>query len=149
MIEYEIRVGSEPWQRAAALCVRYQVFVVERGIDRADEFDDQDIDGRIYANLLVNQLPVSTGRLLQEDEEVARLTRIATLSAYRGHGFGRQIVQKLENYAKETGYKQLIIHSELTAKSFYEELGYEAVSAIYLEDGQECQSLAKEIGKEG
>ncbi len=141
----ELCVGSQEWQRAASLSVRYQVFVVEGKIDRADEFDQYDEKGRIYANLFLDGKPVSTGRFLPENNETARLTRIATLSPYRGNGYGSKIIAALEEYAREAGFRRVIIHAELTAKTFYEELGYQAFSEVYQEDGQDCQSLTKEL----
>ncbi len=141
----ELLIGSEEWQRAASIYVRYQVFVLERGIERSDEFDQFDEKGRVYANLFIDGRPVSTGRFLPEDQETARLTRIATLPQYRGVGYGSKIIRILEEYAREAGYLRLVIHSELTAKGFYESLGYQPISDIYQEDGVDCQSLAKTI----
>lgn len=55
-------IGSEEWQRAASIYVRYKVFVLERGIAKEDEFDQNDTEGRVYANLFIGEEPVSTGR---------------------------------------------------------------------------------------
>ncbi|BBA92977.1 GNAT family N-acetyltransferase [Streptococcus ruminantium] len=138
-------IGSEPWERASALYVRYRVFVLERNIAKEDEFDRHDEKGRVYANLYLDRKPVSTGRFLPIGQGQARLTRIATLKKYRGNGYASKIIRALEDYALEVGIHQLLIHSELTAKSFYESLGYQATSDIYQEDGEWCQTLTKTI----
>ncbi|HEM5989486.1 TPA: GNAT family N-acetyltransferase [Streptococcus suis] len=146
MSEHEVlSIGSETWERASSLYVRYQVFVLERGIAKEDEFDHQDIEGRVYANLFVGEEPVSTGRFLPVGPGQARLTRIATLAKYRGKGYGKMILNSLEVYARQAGFQQLDIHSELTAKTFYESLGYQASSEMYQEDGEWCQTLTKLI----
>ena len=98
-----------------------------------------------YANLLVHGEPVSTGRFLLTESGTARLTRIATLAPHRGKGYAREIIQKLEEYAKNTNVLCINIHSELTSKTFYEMLGYQPTSEIYLEDGEWCKTLTKNL----
>ncbi|WP_369403940.1 hypothetical protein [Secundilactobacillus silagei] len=44
----KIHTGSEPWNHAAALYVRMNVFVLERTIAIEDEFDDHDEADRVY-----------------------------------------------------------------------------------------------------
>lgn len=140
-----LKVGSQPYQRAASLYVRYSVFVLEKDIKKEDEFDNNDEKGIVYSVLYEDELPVSTGRFLAETETEARLTRIATLPNYRGKGYGAQVIHSLEKYAIKKGFERLVIHSELTAKSFYESIGYQAFGDIYIEDRKECQSLQKQI----
>ena len=140
-----LKVGSQPYQRAASLFIRYSVFVLEKDIKMEDEFDNNDENGTIYSVLYEDDLPVSTGRFLAETDSEARLTRIATLPNYRGKGYGAHVIHSLEKYAVEKGFERLVIHSELTAKSFYESIGYQAFGDIYIEDGEKCQSLQKQI----
>ncbi|QIL47872.1 GNAT family N-acetyltransferase [Vagococcus hydrophili] len=139
----ELIINNAPWQRAAALYVRMCVFVLERGISLADEFDDADIDGTVYAVIYDQALPIATGRLLKEDDTLCRFTRIATLKEYRGQQRGAKIIHALEQYAISQNFKKAQIHSELTAKVFYEKQGYIAVSEVYDEDGVPCQTLEK------
>ncbi|MCW6667000.1 GNAT family N-acetyltransferase [Aerococcaceae bacterium NML160702] len=147
MVEAEERLvlGNQDWLRASACYVRMNVFVLERNIAIEDEFDHLDTPNRVYAVLFVGKEPVATGRFVQESDEMARLTRIATLAHARGKGYGRQIIQALEQYAQTEGIRRIVIHSELTAKTFYELLGYQTCSDVYEEDGELCQSLEKLI----
>lgn len=52
----------------------------------------------------------------------------------RGKGYGRFLMENLENEARKNGYKDLIIRSakryEETAYGFYEKMGYEQVATI-------------------
>lgn len=102
--DVELVIGSEPWHLACSMYVRYRVFVMEKSIAREDEFDQYDEVGRVYANLLIHGEPVSTGRFLPTGSGTARLTRIATLATHRGKGYAREIIQKLEEYAKNTNF---------------------------------------------
>lgn len=145
VLEERLLIGAEDWQRAAACYVRFKVFVLERRIKMEDEFDHLDIPERVYAVVYVGKEPVSTGRFVPETDTTARLTRIATLKEHRGKQYGRQVIQALEDHARQNGFKTLYIHSELTAKTFYEELGYKPCSEVYEEDGELCQSLQKDL----
>ncbi|MDY4760756.1 GNAT family N-acetyltransferase [Streptococcus thoraltensis] len=141
----QVIVSQLPYQRAASLYIRFCVFVIERNIKMEEEFDENDEQGTVYAVLYDGKKPISTGRFLPETQKKARLTRIATLKDYRGKGYGTKIITALENYAKENGYQQLVIHAELTAKLFYQRLGYKAFGDSYIEDGEACQSLEKRL----
>lgn len=138
-----VHIGKESWQRAAAYYVRMSVFVIERSIALEDEFDDLDTDETIYSVLYDGSLPVATGRFIKENQETCRLTRIATLKEYRGQHLGAKIIRSLEEKAIREGFKQAVIHSELTALPFYQKQGYLVTSDIYEEDGVPCQTLSK------
>ncbi|MTV82711.1 GNAT family N-acetyltransferase [Lactobacillus sp. CRM56-3] len=126
------------------------VFVLERGIALADEFDDQDGADRVYAVCYdVNGQPAATGRFQTIDSTTMRPGRIATLKQYRGHHLGAQIIAGLENYGRQHGYTQSLIHSELTAQGFYERQGYHVVSDVYTEDGVPCVNVAKSLVETG
>lgn len=140
---YNLVIGNQNWHRAAASFVRMSVFVLERGLAIDDEFDDLDVDGTMYVLLFDGTLPIATGRFLVANETTAKFTRIATLKQYRGQHLGSQIIVGLEKIAQQQGLKQAIIHSELTAKGFYESLGYKPISEIYMEDDVACQTLQK------
>lgn len=135
-------VGKQRWQRAASCFIRMQVFVLEQKIPLEEEFDDNDLDETVYAVLYDDNKPVSTGRFLQE-EDAARMTRIATLPEYRGQHLGSKIIYALEDHAKAQGLKKVVIHADLTALPFYQKLGYVPYGEVYLEDGVPCQSLKK------
>ncbi|MBM9832671.1 GNAT family N-acetyltransferase, partial [Enterococcus faecalis] len=134
----DIQVGHQPYQRAASLYLRMIVFVLERGLDKADEFDVNDESGRIYAVAYEEDQPVSTARFLPENDREARISRVATLKEHRGKGYGAKVIEALEAYARTKGFVKLTIHSELTAKTFYERLGYQALGSVYEEDGEPC-----------
>ncbi|MGT2911219.1 GNAT family N-acetyltransferase [Streptococcus cameli] len=141
----EVLVGSQPFQRAASIYVRFSVFVLERDIALSDEFDAHDEKGTVYAVVYEGVKPVSVGRFLPETRKKARLTRIATLKKYRGMGYASKVLQALEEHAYQKGYTTIIIHSELVAKPFYEKHGYQAFGEVYEEDGEICQSLRKKL----
>ncbi|MCH5461693.1 GNAT family N-acetyltransferase [Lactobacillus sp. LC28-10] len=142
----KFHTGSEPWNHAAALYVRMSVFVIERTIAIEDEFDDNDESDRVYVVAYSDEgKPVATGRFQTIDDTTMRPGRIATLKEYRGQHLGAKIIEALEKYGREQGYTKSIIHSEMTAKGFYERQGYEVSSAPYEEDGVPAITLTKKL----
>lgn len=134
--------GSKPI-RAAAAYIRMTVFVIERGIALRDEFDDLDDDREVYAVLFDGITPVATCRYEQFDDQTLKIGRVATLPAYRGRGYGKQVLLAMENYGRRQGLTKSLIHSEVTAKGFYEKLGYSVTSSPFLEDGVPCVIVEK------
>ena len=49
----------------------------------------------------------------------------------QGHGVGRQLVQFLENYCRERGFKKIVLDSRYPARGFYARLGYSEFGEIY------------------
>ena len=118
-------IGKEKWNRAAALYVRMNVFVMERGIPLKEEFDSEDHDETIYVVIYDGERPVTTGRYKQIDSDTIRPGRIAVLKEYRKKGLGEVVVKELEALGKK--------------------LGYTKESDVYYEDGVPCVTLNKEL----
>ncbi|EHO53619.1 GNAT family N-acetyltransferase [Lentilactobacillus kisonensis] len=131
--------------RAAATYIRMSVFVLERGIALSDEFDDKDSEIMIYAVLFEGKQPVATCRFENPEPGTLKIGRVATLKAYRGHGYGRQVITAMETRAKKMGMSHSLIHSELTAQGFYERMGYHVVSDTFMEDGVPCVVVKKKL----
>ncbi|EXJ23401.1 Acetyltransferase [Alkalibacterium sp. AK22] len=142
---WSLHTGNEPWNQAAAYYVRMTVFVLEREIDLADEFDAEDHDKRVYTVIYDGNKPVATGRYIKVGEQTVRPGRICVLKDYRGQGLGEQIVRELETHAQKQGCSQSEVHGELTAASFYEKLGYVKTGDPYLEDGVPCVTLIRAL----
>lgn len=142
----EIHTGSEPWNHAAALYIRMNVFVLERTIAMQDEFDDNDEPDRVYVVAYTDDgQPAATGRFQTIDDTTMRPGRIATLKDYRGQHLGAQVIKALEDYGMAHGYTKSVIHSEMTAQGFYERQGYQVASEPYEEDGVPAITLTKSL----
>ncbi len=62
---------------------------------------------------------IGTGTLVDTE-----IKRVFVLPQYHGRGFGRIIMNHLENEALHKGYKLTELHSSLFAKKFYNKIGY-------------------------
>ena len=72
---------------------------------------------------------------------------LAVNKEYRGHQIGTKLMNYVESYAKERGYKILTVGTtEFQARPFYEKLGYKVVYTRQDHPkGYECYTLYKEL----
>ena len=133
-----VQVGDWATLGEAASAVRTAVFVDEQDIASEDEWDAADATAAhaVVRNAL--GMPVATGRLLPPDEDsrgAARIGRMAVDRSLRGSGLGRQVLQALEQAARERGHARIALSAQRSAKAFYQRLGYVVEGAPYDEVG--------------
>jgi GNAT superfamily N-acetyltransferase len=68
--------------------------------------------------------PVGTCRLRPLDGERVKIERVCVLPDYRGKGVGRVVIAAAEEWAKERGFKEIVIASRDEVIEFYEAIGY-------------------------
>lgn len=109
------------------LYVRGQVFIVEQKIAWDIEFDGLDYDCVLFT-AYDDTKPIGAARLHGN-----KVGRVATLQEYRKQGIATLIMKKIEEYAKENGMTELILHSQKYIEDFYNELGYVSEGGIFYE----------------
>ncbi|WP_439133882.1 GNAT family N-acetyltransferase [Pseudomaricurvus sp.] len=112
--------------------VRYQVFVVEQNVPAEMELDDRD-EHCCHALITLNREPVATGRIDLEDH--GRIGRVAVMQNSRQYGWGRKIMEALEEEARRAGLKSVWLHAQESALGFYEKLGYQVHGDAFMEAG--------------
>ena len=129
-----------------ALQIRIDVFVHEQGVPVEDEIDKFDtLDGECDHILVYYEGDaVGSGRVRIVDG-VGKLERIVVLKPYRKLGLGKVIVEKLETLVKERGISKVKLHGQTHAQNFYEKLGYERASDVFMEDGIEHILMIKNL----
>lgn len=122
-----------------AKAIRHTVFVEEQGFE--DEFDDID---PIAHHLVVysDDTAVATGRVFPGEGKQFIIGRIAVLQPYRKEGFGRIVMENLENQARALGGESVYLAAQMQARGFYESLGYKPCGELFLE--QSCPHLPME-----
>lgn len=127
--------------------IRVEVFVEEQKVPKEEEIDSYDHLGRECYHFLVttdeNQA-IATGRIRLVDG-MGKLQRVAVRKEYRSHGVGRIIIQALEDKAKELGATKVKLDGQLQAQGFYEKLGYEVKSGVFLDAGIEHVLMVKNV----
>lgn len=66
---------------------------------------------------------------------------------HAGEGVGSALLERLERTARDHGLDSLGLHSSVNARDFYEERGYDPVSEIAFEFGDEVEGPAVEMRK--
>lgn len=125
--------------------VRRKVFIEEQKVPEELEIDEYD-KAADHVIVYINNNPVATGRFVAINGEDL-FGRIAVLKEYRGRGLGKIVVDNLINKAEEKGIDEVHLHAQLTAKGFYESLGFEAYGEIFDDAGIDHIGMKKVISK--
>jgi ribosomal protein S18 acetylase RimI-like enzyme len=72
-----------------------------------------------------NEKIIAVGRLQIEKDSTARIRYMAVDSNYRKQGIGSQLLEELENIAKDKMVKRCWLHARETAMTFYTKNNYE------------------------
>jgi predicted GNAT family N-acyltransferase len=127
-----IRVADFQADFDAIHFVRETVFWLEQRIPPALEFDDRDATC-IHLLAFDAGAPIGTARL--DLEQGGKIGRVAVLAARRRGGVGAALMQRLHEIAREQGLAQVWCNAQISARPFYERLGYETTGAPFDEAG--------------
>jgi len=131
----QVRTGSWSGLGADAAAIRTEVFVDEQKIPAELEWDEADATA-LHA-IAYNRLGqgVATGRLLGAQAGVAKIGRMAVKRVLRGCGLGEQVLQALVAAARARGDREVVLHAQCSAESFYARLGFRPRGAVFEEAG--------------
>jgi ElaA protein len=127
-----------PYQLYSILQLRNEVFVVEQDCVFQDA-DDKDqnsyhLMGFNGKKLVAYTRLVPAGEIYQQPS----IGRVVTSPSVRGKGIGKELmIESISTVEKLFGRHPIKIGAQLYLKKFYNALGFEQVSDIYLEDGIE------------
>lgn len=138
-----VRMAGEA-DRDAVHALRHEVFVVGQGVPVELERDEHDdVCDAVVA--VRDGCVVGTGRLLEAVDGVAAIGRMAVAEGVRRRGIGRALLARLEERARERGVREVELHAQLHARSFYERAGYRAVGEVYDEAGIDHVTMRKQL----
>jgi len=121
---------------------RSQIFIVENNM-RCLDMDGADYNA-LHCFLWENDSVIAYLRAIALNNNEVKIGRVLTLN--HGIGLGREIMNKSINEIKKRfGCKKIILHSQLSAKGFYEKLGFKTTSGGYLEENVLHVSMEKDI----
>ena len=135
---------STPRQREDAFAVRIAVFVGEQGISRDDELDELDATAVHCVGYLDGEA-VAAGRLIVNDG-YGKIGRMAVLKEHRGAGLGARVLDALEREGAARGLREVRLSAQLSARGFYDRLGYTADGDVYDEVGIPHIAMVKRLG---
>jgi predicted GNAT family N-acyltransferase len=88
--------------------------------------------------------PIGAGRY-REVEDYGKIERICILANYRKNGSGKQLMDEIIRYAKETGAKKVKLNAQTHALPFYEKLGFTVTSDEFLDAGIPHKAMEMEL----
>ena len=94
-----------------------------------NQFNKTDTLKRIVL-LYADEVPVGCGAIKEFDAFSVEVKRMFVRSEKRGLGFAKKIMQELENYAGELGYKKCILETgkrQVDAVNFYLKNAYQVI----------------------
>ncbi|MDR6539415.1 YbgC/FadM family acyl-CoA thioesterase [Variovorax soli] len=120
----EVRTGNWAELGEGAGAVRRSVFIEEQRIPKELEWDEHD-ESAVHA-VARNRLGqvIATGRLVQGGPGQGRIGRMAVHRVLRGGGHGAAVLRALEEVAKARGDREVTLHAQRSAETFYTRLGY-------------------------
>ncbi len=119
--------------------IRGEVFIVEQVIDWTEEFDVTDYEATLFV-LYDGKDAIGAARLYDN-----KVGRVAILKAHRHKRAGSQLMNFVEEYAKQHGITRLELGAQLAVIPFYEKLGYETYGDIFLDANIEHKMMAKDL----
>ncbi len=141
----DIRLGAWAQLGEAARQVRTEVFVQEQQIPLELEWDEDDATAlhAVACNRL--GMPVATGRLLQHGPKVGKIGRMAVNRVLRGSGLGRDVLQSLMAAAARRGDREIVLHAQRSAETFYARQDFVARGQPFEEAGITHIEMAKAL----
>lgn len=114
--------------------LRSEVFVTEQGIT-LPELDDDDLRAVQVFKLNAHATDaLATCRIFQQDGQWM-LGRVVVAKNQRGTGLGTRLLRAVHAYLRMRGVDQLSCHAQLSAKRFYDKLGYQTSGQPFAEGG--------------
>lgn len=127
-----------------ALFVRRTVFIEEQHVPEEEEIDEFEQDATHFV-LYDGEKPVGAGRFRTIDDGVGKIERICILPQYRGRGAGKQLMETIEMFAKEQGIEKVKLNAQTHAEPFYQKLGYDTVSGVFMDAGIPHVTMVKSL----
>lgn len=145
----EIYVVDQVWQLALVYEVRKETFVVGQGIPIEVEFDEK--TGKTYQYVLLAEKGngIGTARINTTHSDFAKIERVAIVPKFQFQGYGRKLIEAVEEVIRTQGYEKIVITSQVQARGFYERLGYQVNERIKLESSIPTIYTEKNLKKIG
>jgi predicted GNAT family N-acyltransferase len=134
---------SNEAQMSQAWAIRRKVFIEEQGVPENIELDADDARAT-HALASWDGEPVGCGRMVAEGDHV-KIGRMAVLRDRRKNGVGRLILEFLLDRARGEGFRQAVLHAQLTAEGFYLKHGFAPRGEVFEEAGIMHREMVRDL----
>ena len=119
-----------------AVRIRQVVFVKGQGVPMSLEIDENEAYCLHFVLYDVQGQAAATCRILpNKDHSETTLQRMAVLPSYQGQNLGKLLLEDVIQFCQKQGFKRMVLHAQLTAKGFYDKLGFTCFGEEFEEAG--------------
>ena len=115
--------------------LRYEVLRAPWNQPRGSERNEGDETAEHFAFFEEDEI-IGVGRLDFTENLGSQIRFMAVDIRFQGRGIGRQLMQHMEEIARNKGCKETILHAREIALPFYEKLGYDITEKSHLLFGE-------------
>jgi len=145
MEQLRILTASRSREIEDSKSVRTTVFQQEQGISRELDFDSDESAVHFVAYLGTNPIGAARFRYLDLAKRTVKIERVAVLKEHRDKKVGKNIMNWIEGELRARQVEKATLHSQETAKGFYEKLGYEQEGEAFEEAGIPHVNMVKPL----
>lgn len=121
--------------------IRTAVFIDEQKVPPALEWDGEDETAHHFLAIDIDGQPIGNVRLLA----TGQISRLSVLQPFRSQGVGKALLEEAEQAARKAGMKEIFLHAQTHATSFYEAAGFVTNGGIFLEADIPHRLMSKEL----
>lgn len=137
----KVNIITSKEERDQAFHLRRLVFVDEQHVPLEEELDQYE-DDAIHFIGIQDHVPIAASRLRWIDN-YGKLERICIRKDYRGQSYGKYVIEVMEQTIREHGYSLAKLGAQTHAITFYERLGYQIVSDVFMDAGIPHVTMSK------
>jgi GNAT superfamily N-acetyltransferase len=139
----EVAYGSpEYW---ATVALRNMILRQPLGLQFTEEEREADKKYHHFACYLDGRLAGCLVLCPREGGDV-QMRQVSVVAEWQGQGIGTALVEYTETWAREAGYRRMILHARDAAVGFYEKLGYAKVGEPFVEVSIPHWAMEKRLG---
>ncbi len=134
--------GSENYWSTVAL--RYKVLRLPLKLDYTySQLINETNDYHLVA--ILNNEIIACLILSQINDNQIKMRQVAVSEGFQGKGIGKTLVYYSEEFAKEHGYSEILLHARESAVPFYLRLNYQITGTPFIEVGLPHRIMQKKL----
>lgn len=139
----DIRISKTDWatDEARLSGLRRRVFIEEQHVPEELEWDEHDAECPHFLAADADGTPVGCIRLLP----TGQVSRLCVLQERRSEGIGRRLLDAAVTEARRLGLREIFLHAQTHATSFYEAAGFSVDGGIFVEAGIPHRLMVKQL----
>lgn len=140
----DVHLISEEADLEKSFQLRRDVFINEQAVTEDEEFDELDNTCTHYLAKIAG-IVAGTIRLRTLETGEKKIERLCVAKNYRGHGVGRQIMQKVLKDVKDSNTKTVLLNGQTHAVGFYQSFGFKPYGDEFMDSRIPHRSLKLEL----